>query len=342
MMLHTFFLHFCAIYCVLMYVCVYILVREGLPSPAQSTPCVCNPCQLSPQSNLSTTISWDVTRTCVCVRVCMCPGRWGWCQTESINCSPSVCAAQCVCVHVCEPLIPCIPAPSLFLWICIHIWCLYMYMRIFSFSFIYFFKKTFFFFFYGAHCWIFSGWWHGENTPHFLLFLFLNSCSIPAPDFPFLHAWKPSYLPTSSLTPSTPPSEHLPLLPYSPAPRKRSLSWGRELRQDPLFTLGWRVARTDGTKRTGKTRIYASVFSARAGMRGNRTNLKIIRSLMSVVLMVLLGNSCMWSDACGCNWCVLEFCDFPKYMYIFCYLYAYVCFYFNCHRQLQLIYVMWF
>lgn len=112
-----------AIYCVLMYVCVYILVREGLPSPAQSTPCVCNPCQLSPQSNLSTTISWDVTRTCVCVcaRVCMCPGRWGWCQTESINCSPSVCAAQCVCVHVCEPLIPCIPAPSLFLWICIHI-----------------------------------------------------------------------------------------------------------------------------------------------------------------------------------------------------------------------------
>lgn len=48
-------------------VCVYILVREGLPSLAQSTPCVCNPCQLSPQSNLSTTISWDVTRTCVCV-----------------------------------------------------------------------------------------------------------------------------------------------------------------------------------------------------------------------------------------------------------------------------------
>lgn len=59
-----------AIYCVLMYVCVYILVREGLPSPAQSTPCVCNPCQLSPQSNLSTTISWDVTRTCVCVCAC--------------------------------------------------------------------------------------------------------------------------------------------------------------------------------------------------------------------------------------------------------------------------------
>ncbi len=189
--------------------CVYILVREGLPSPAQSTPCVCNPCQLSPQSNLSTTISWDVTRTCVCECVCMCPGRWGWCQTESINCSPSVCAAQCVCVRVCEPLIPCIPAPSLFLWICIHIWCVYICICAFS--------AIFLFYFSDAHCWISSGWFcHGGEYSSFfffffLLFWFLSGCGIPAPDFPFLHAWKPSYLPTSPLNPLHPTPRTSPL-----------------------------------------------------------------------------------------------------------------------------------
>jgi len=71
---------------------------------------------------------------------------------------------------------------------------------------------------------------------------------------------------------------------HSPAPRKRSLSWGRELQQDPLFTLGWRIARIDGTKKTGKNGMYASVFSARARRRGKRTKLKIIYCLMSVVL----------------------------------------------------------
>lgn len=141
----------------------------------------------------------------------------------------------------------------------VYIYDVYICICAFS-AFLFFFFLKNDFFFSGAHCWIFSGWWHGGEYSSIFLFLFLNSCSIPAPDFPFLHAWKPSYLPTSSLTPSTPPSEHLPLLPCSPAPRKRSLSWGRELQQDPLFTLGWRIARTDGTKRTGKNQDIRFCF----------------------------------------------------------------------------------
>ncbi len=259
--------------------CVYILVREGLPSPAQSTPCVCNPCQLSPQSNLSTTISWDVTRTCVCECVCMCPGRWGWCQTESINCSPSVCAAQCVCVRVCEPLIPCIPAPSLFLWICIHIWCVYICICAFS-AIFYFILVT-----------RTAGFPHadfvmGENTPFFFLFFvlfwFLSGCGIPAPDFPFLHAWKPSYLPTSPLNPFHPTPRTSPLQSHSPAPRKRSLSWGRELQQDPLFTLGWRIARIDGTKKrekTGCTLLFSRL--EREGEEKNKTKDNLLLNVSS-------------------------------------------------------------
>ncbi len=153
-----------------MRVCVYTSWSERVSPPLLSQPPACVIPASCPHNLISLPRSAGTlhARVCVCVCecVCMCPGRWGWCQTESINCSPSVCAAQCVCVRVCEPLIPCIHAPSLFLWICIHIWCVYICICAFS-AFIFF-----NIFFSDVHCWIFSGWFShgGEYSSFFFLF----------------------------------------------------------------------------------------------------------------------------------------------------------------------------
>lgn len=113
--------------------CMYTCVSwsERVSPPLLSQPPVCVIPASCPHNLISLPRSAGTLHARVCTRVCVCPGRWGWCQTESINCSPSVCAPQCVCVCVCE-LIPYIPALSLFLWIYIHI-CLCVYICILAF-----------------------------------------------------------------------------------------------------------------------------------------------------------------------------------------------------------------